>query len=105
MFWLAYLFTVIVGGTFAVILRALRKCSEVGVDYKPAITNAARRIANFQVTPTVLCVDDLKSELRGLAAQPILSKLDGFLFRHVKDTLVVGLPLRSIGGREWRASL
>ena len=25
MFWLAYLFTVIVGGTFAVILRVLRK--------------------------------------------------------------------------------
>jgi hypothetical protein len=25
MFWLAYLFTVIVGGTFAVILRVLRR--------------------------------------------------------------------------------
>jgi hypothetical protein len=25
MFWLAYLFTVIVGGTFAVILRVLKK--------------------------------------------------------------------------------
>ena len=25
MFWLAYLFTVIVGGTFALILRVLRK--------------------------------------------------------------------------------
>ena len=41
MFWLAYLFTVIVGGTFAVILRVLREVlRELGVGYEFAIKNA-----------------------------------------------------------------
>jgi hypothetical protein len=46
MFWLAYLFTVIVGGTFAVILRVLRKVLRSwGVGSELAIKTRPYRIA------------------------------------------------------------
>jgi hypothetical protein len=50
------------------------------------------RVADSQGTSTILCGDDLKSELGSLLAKPILCAPEGFFFRLMKDTLGVRLP-------------
>jgi len=48
-------------------------------------------VADSQGTSTVLCGDDLKSELGGLPPESILCAAEGFFFRLMKDALGVGL--------------
>ena len=52
MFWLAYVFTVIVGGTFAVILRVLRK----------VLRSWGRLRTRYQNAPNPLAVTEHRSE-------------------------------------------
>ena len=56
MFWLAYLFTVIVGGTFAVILRILRKVLGVGGKREPG---TGHRNDNLEVVAMKILCDHL----------------------------------------------
>ena len=61
MFWLAYLFTVIVGGPFAVILRVLRKVApelgvgcELGRSQRQTVYSAMRQVFVFSFTPMTM---------------------------------------------------
>jgi hypothetical protein len=51
----------------------------------------SKTLADSQGTSSVLCGDDLKSELGSLPTKAILCAANSFLFSFVEDTLVVGL--------------
>ena len=80
MFWLAYLFTVIVGGTFAVILRVLRKVLRswlrvrTGYQKAPNLLAVTSRLTDIYLARVVFCLPTIYPEPQGERDRTRLTK-------------------------------